>query len=571
MRYFCLACDYDGTLAEEGTVSATTLAALVRLKTSGRRLILVTGRELDDLLQVFPENSIFERIVAENGALLYSPASRDTKMIGEAPPPAFIDALRERHVEPLSIGRSIVATEESQDARVLEIIRHLGLELQVIYNKGSVMILPSGVNKATGLLAALSELGLSEHNAVAVGDAENDHALLNICECRVAVANAVTTLKERADMTTTAPSGKGVEQLIDKLLDNDLEDVETRRARSHVLLGNSPDGREVEIQSYGTSLIIAGPSASGKTTVVRSIVERLLDSEYQVCLIDPEGDYDDLETVITLGSSARAPDITEVFQLLQKPKTSVGVNLVGSPMPDRPLFFGKLLPKIQELRARTGRPHWIVIDEAHHLLPSSWDPVTDMLPDKMTGLILVTVEIGTVLPAVLKSMTGLIAVGPSPAETIRQFSHAIGVPRPAYGPRPSRTGEVTIWLVREEPPRLLSVQVPADSRDTRRHKRKYAEGRLEPGRSFFFKGPDGKLNLQAYNLMMFVQMAEGVDVETWLHHLHQGEYSKWIREAIKDEDLASEVTQIEQNPETEGTETRKKIIEAIQKRYTASE
>jgi HAD superfamily hydrolase (TIGR01484 family) len=82
MRYFCLACDYDGTLAEEGTVSATTLAALVRLKTSGRRLILVTGRELDDLLQVFPENSIFERIVAENGALLYSPASRDTKMIG---------------------------------------------------------------------------------------------------------------------------------------------------------------------------------------------------------------------------------------------------------------------------------------------------------------------------------------------------------------------------------------------------------------------------------------------------------------------------------------------------------
>ena len=307
MRYFCLACDYDGTLADEGTVSGSTLAALTRLKASGRRLILVTGRELDDLLQAFPENSLFERIVAENGALLYCPSSRDTKMLGEAPPLAFIDALREHHVEPLSIGRSIVATQESQDARVLEIIHHLGLELQVIYNKGSVMILPSGVNKATGLLAALSELGLSEHNAVAVGDAENDHALLNICECRVAVENAVTTLKERADMTTTEPSGKGVEQLIDKLLANDLEDIETRRTRSHVLLGNSPDGLEVAIKSYGTSLIIAGPPASGKTTVVRSIVERLVEGEYQVCLIDPEGDYDDLEAVITLGSSARTP------------------------------------------------------------------------------------------------------------------------------------------------------------------------------------------------------------------------------------------------------------------------
>src|ERR1700680_10086 len=332
MRYFSLACDFDGTLAQEGVVSGKTLAALGRLKASGRRLILVTGRELDDLLRVFPENTMFERIVAENGALLYCPSNRVEKPLGEPPPQAFIDALRERHVEPLSIGRSIVATQEPHDATVLEIIRQLGLELQVIYNKGSVMILPSGVNKATGLLAALSDLGLSEHNAVAVGDAENDHALLNVCECQVAVADAVPTLKERADVTTTEPNGKGVQQLIERLLDNDLEDVETRRARSHVLLGKSPDGREVAIKSYGPSLLIAGPSESGKSTVVRSVLERLQEGEYQVCVIDPEGDYDDLESVITLGTSARAPDIEEVLQLLQKPKNSVGVNLVGLPL-----------------------------------------------------------------------------------------------------------------------------------------------------------------------------------------------------------------------------------------------
>ena len=48
----------------------------------------------------------------------------------------------------------------------------------MIFNKGAVMILPSGVNKATGLAAALEELGLSPHNVVGVGDAENDHAFL---------------------------------------------------------------------------------------------------------------------------------------------------------------------------------------------------------------------------------------------------------------------------------------------------------------------------------------------------------------------------------------------------------
>jgi len=570
MRYFSLACDFDGTLAQAGVVSRNTLAALGRLKASGRRLILVTGRELDDLLRVFPENTLFERIVAENGALLYCPSNRAEKTLGEPPPQALIDALRERHVEPLSIGRSIVATQEPHDAIVLEIIRQLGLELQVIYNKGSVMILPSGVNKATGLLAALSDLGLSEHNAVAVGDAENDHALLNVCECQVAVADAVPTLKERADITTTEPNGKGVQQLIERLLDNDLEDVETRRARSHVLLGKSPDGREVAVKSYGTSLLIAGPSGSGKSTVVRSILERLQEGEYQVCVIDPEGDYDDLESVITLGTSARAPDIEEVLQLLQKPKSSVGVNLVGLPLSDRPVFFGVLLPKLQELRARTGRPHWIVLDEAHHLLPSSGNPATGTLSDKMSGLILVTVDIGALPPAVLHSMAVIVAVGPSPEQTIREFSNAIGVPSPPYGPHPSKTGEVSIWFVREASS-LVSVHVQPASRDVRRHKRKYAEGRLEPDRSFFFRGPEGKLNLRAYNLTMFIQMAEGVDVQTWLHHLRQGEYSKWMREAIKDEDLAAEVMEIEKNQETEGLETRRQIIEAINKRYTGSE
>ena len=221
MRYFALACDYDGTLADEGIVSPTTLAAVQRLKDSGRKPILVTGRQLADLIQVFPDHAIFDRIVADNGAVLYSPASCATKILGEPPPPAFLEALSRRGV-PFTVGHVIVATIEPYDAAVLQVIKDQGLELHVIYNKGSVMILPSGLNKSTGLLAALSELGVPPHRTVGVGDGENDHSLLHACGLGVAVANAVPSLKEEADWVTRQESGKGVEELIGRLLRNDL-------------------------------------------------------------------------------------------------------------------------------------------------------------------------------------------------------------------------------------------------------------------------------------------------------------------------------------------------------------
>src|SRR5688572_9082833 len=190
MRYHVFATDYDGTLAHHGIVSQSTLDSLRRLRDSGRRIVLVTGRELEDLRQVFPEEQVFDWIVAENGALIYSPATKEIRPLGPAPPPEFIEELKRRHVAPISVGHVIVATWEPHEETALEVIRDLGLEMQVIFNKGAVMILPSGVNKATGLRAVLEELGYSAHNTVGIGDAENDHAFLNLCECSVAVANA---------------------------------------------------------------------------------------------------------------------------------------------------------------------------------------------------------------------------------------------------------------------------------------------------------------------------------------------------------------------------------------------
>lgn len=229
MRYLALATDYDGTLATDGRVDEETLAALGRLRDSGRKLILVTGRHLDDLLKVFPDIDLFDSVVVENGALLYRPATREEKPLGEPPPPEFVKALQERGVDNLAVGRVIVATWHPHEDTVLDVIRQLGLEYQVIFNKGAVMVLPSGINKASGLGAALSEMGLSPHNVVAVGDAENDHAFLSFCECGVAVANALPMLKERADFVTKGDRGAGVVELIDMLIASDLQELDLQR------------------------------------------------------------------------------------------------------------------------------------------------------------------------------------------------------------------------------------------------------------------------------------------------------------------------------------------------------
>jgi hydroxymethylpyrimidine pyrophosphatase-like HAD family hydrolase len=222
MRYLVLACDYDGTLAQDGRLDDETVAALERLRLSGRKLILVTGRELDDLVSVCPQTHLFDWIVAENGALLYQPLGRQQWRLGERPPARFIQALRDRGVAPLSTGQVIVATWRPHEITVLELIAEMGLELQVIFNKGAVMVLPSGINKATGLAAALKELDVSPHDVVGIGDAENDHAFLDLCGCAVAVANALPALKERADLVTRADRGAGVAELIDELIASDL-------------------------------------------------------------------------------------------------------------------------------------------------------------------------------------------------------------------------------------------------------------------------------------------------------------------------------------------------------------
>jgi len=221
VRFLALATDYDGTLASDGAVDLKTVAALRRLAATGRKLILVTGRQLNDLLRVFPEASIFDAVVAENGAVLYRPESRDTRVLAPPPPADFVAALQRRGVDPLWQGQVVVATVQPNDRAVMEVIRELRLDLQVILNKGSVMVLPGSVDKATGLRAALDELALAPRSVVAIGDAENDQAFLAMSGYGVAVANALDPLKASAAHVTRGEAGAGVREIIDWLIAED--------------------------------------------------------------------------------------------------------------------------------------------------------------------------------------------------------------------------------------------------------------------------------------------------------------------------------------------------------------
>lgn len=567
MRYHLLACDYDGTIATNGRVYPETVAGLRKAAESGRKLVLVTGRELHELLQVFPDIELFDWVVAENGALLYRPASREEFPLAPEPPQALVALLRERGVVPLSLGRGIVSTWEPHETTVLGAIRELGLELQVIFNKGAVMVLPASINKRSGLEAVLERLSLSAHNCVGVGDAENDHAFLSFCEYSVAVSNALPAVKESADTVTSADRGAGVVELIERLLADDLLSLDTRPDRRHVSLGAFDDGAEMSIAAFGPVGLVAGSSGSGKSTVAIALLERLAARDYQVCIIDPEGDHEGLESAVVLGSAEQPPDIEQLLKTLAQPRTHAVVNLLAIQLADRPQFFLNLWTRLQQMRAATGRPHWIAIDEAHHVLDSAFAPMQSALPAELSSTLLITVHPERLHSSLLSHVDFALGVGPEGEATLSALAQALGKPPPAVQALSEQPGQVLFWEPASSSARRVTLT--AGRTTQRRHRRKYAHGELGPDKSFYFRGVESKLNLRAQNLVVFNDIGAGVDDDTWLYHLANGDYSHWIRDAIKDEPLAERVSEVEREIDLSAQDSRRRIRTLIEEVYTA--
>jgi hydroxymethylpyrimidine pyrophosphatase-like HAD family hydrolase/energy-coupling factor transporter ATP-binding protein EcfA2 len=566
MRYHILATDYDGTLATDERVPAEVIEALKSLKASGRKIIMVTGRELADLQRVFPEYSMFDYIVAENGALIFDPATLEERLLGDPPPEAFVQKLKELKVSPISVGRVIVATWEPHQATVLEAIKETGLEYQVIFNKGAVMILPPGINKAKGLHEALKVIGLSKHNTVAIGDAENDNAMLQSAECAVAVNNALPQVKATADWITAKSRGEGVSELIDELLKDDLASLDKNLSRHFMELGKCRDGSVFQISPHGQHMLFAGTSGSGKSTLTAAFVERMIEKQYQFCLVDPEGDYLDMAGVVTIGDSSQPPIIGNVIQLLSQASQSVVVCILAVQLAERPTFFNQLLSEIVKLQHGTGHPHFMIIDEAHHLIPKEVPESFYNFQDGFTNFLAITTKPDLVNHDFLKRINTTITMGDLPGQTMAEFAALTNTEIKVKKDIFIEKGEVLVWQKILNDTVVVTCSIPGHL--LQRHKRKYATGDMGYN-SFYFRGPESKLNLKANNLHAFIQMGSGVDDETWLYHLKRNDYINWFRKSVKDEPLAEGAEKIISKDLNAG-KSRHEIFKLIQERYTST-
>ena len=454
MRFTAVALDFDGTIAHDSACPPHVVDGLRRLKATGRKLLLVTGRELEELISVFPDIAVFDRVVAENGALLYIPATRERRELGDPPPKALIELLTARGV-PISVGRSIVATVEPHETVVLQTIRELGLEHPVIFNKGAVMILPPGINKASGLKVALAELGLSARNLVAAGDAENDHALLDAAEYSVAVANAIPSLKAAADRVTKEPRGDGILEVIADLIESDLGNTPPARERRVLTVGKDAKGADAAIPVYGASVLVAGAPKSGKSALTKELLLKLCKMGYQFCVLDSRGEYLDFEPAVIFGTHDHAPDPIEVLSALEKPDTQAVVCLEAVPVRKRSAFFDAFSLALHALREKSGRPHWLVVDEAQELVPKSRAAKEEFIAG---NAIYVTADPAAVANPLLAAVDVVAAVGSGARHVFEAYATTLPMTRPPEALHAPGEGETLIWRRRGgDAPRLVTI------------------------------------------------------------------------------------------------------------------
>ncbi|WP_193069209.1 HAD-IIB family hydrolase [Pseudomonas sp. K5] len=557
MHFLALAVDYDGTIAENGNVPEHVCTALASLKASGRKLLLITGRELQALKHHFTQLDLFDLVVVENGALLYDPRTDTEELIADSASTALVERLRDKGVSPLSVGRSVIATWHPFEDAVISSIRELGLELQMTFNKDAIMVLPTGVNKASGLSAALLRLGICELNVVGVGDAENDHAFLAICGCAAAVNNAIDSIKARADICLSQDHGRGVCELIDMLLQKDAALVPVERIG--VQLGRTADARKVWLPPESVLLVI-GNSGSGKSSYVTWLTERMVEAHQGFCIIDPEGDYLSLDGAVTVGGLTTPPTTEESLHHLLQARLNVVVSTLALDPAARVQLFGELLPFIQQLRSSTGRPYWMVVDEAHYMLPhcAAWPPgfLANM------GAIIVALDFDQVCPSLLDAVDVLVTLGSTARELVQRYAQHTQRRCPEFPARSSAPDYFCLWDVRHGGDVVLMAQQQPEQKH-HRHSGKYAVGDVGAWHAFYFPSRDQR----ASNLAEFLSSLARLDDPAFRQHREAGDFSNWFREVIRDDVLANETRLLENDASVPLRDAQEQIAHLVQSRY----
>jgi hydroxymethylpyrimidine pyrophosphatase-like HAD family hydrolase len=373
IRYVVLAAGFDGTLARDGRCDERCIDVLRELSATGRKLILVTGRELRRLLEIFPEARLFDYIVAENGAVLHRTATRQSEILGQAPPEILLQELRRRQIMPLAVGSSIISTAGKYFEATRDALRKLKLHMdyELVTNDDTLLILPPGIDKASGMNEALRELGVSRHNLVAIGNAENDLPLLASAEHAVVVNNAAESIKQAADRVTEGEYCEGFLELARDLIATDLATAVPRR---RVVLGKGEDQREILLSPCKDSVLVSGPDEAARAAICNRLLEQLMQQDYQCCVIGADRNVPvasaraSFARMSSWGDAHDAPRLTDVLTSLELPTQSIEINLAALPPETRPVFVDALLLQLQALHDRAGRPHCILIHHAHHFL-----------------------------------------------------------------------------------------------------------------------------------------------------------------------------------------------------------
>ena len=567
MYVVALATDYDGTLAEDGVVAKATLDALRLFKQSGRKLILVTGRELPDLRRVFADFELFDLAVVENGAVLVDPATGEEIPLGDESPPPF------RRRAPASQCHAAIGWPQYRrdlGAERKDCPRHhprpragVADRLQQGRRHGAPGRHQQG-ERAGGGAGAVAAVAAQCCRDRGCGERSRLSARLRL---RGRGRKRLPMVKEDADLVASMPRGAGVAETIGRILDGDLAETASGIERQTIEFAHTSEGEPVRLHPQCGGTLIVGTSGGGKSTVATGLIEQIMERGFQFCIVDPEGDYDDLEGAVGLGDAKAPPRVPEVAELLGNPEQNVVINLLGIDVADRPSFLSELMPALSQLRVETARPHWLVIDEAHHLLPSAWHGAPLILPREFPANVLITIDPEHVAAEALQAVEYLVALGDEADHVVEAFCQMVGERAPPPFGRPLDRGQALFWSRRSRELRLVSTIQPRQERQ--RHSRKYAEGELGEDKSFYFQGPEGALNLRAQNLALFMQIAEGIDDRTWLHRLRAGDYSRWLKDKIKDSELADEVAAIESDQALSPSDSRLGVKKAIDRRYTS--
>ena len=574
MKFRVLALDYDGTIAHQGTLDPAVKAAILEARSRGIVVVVVTGRILSELRRVAGDLGFLDAVVAENGAVL-SFLSGHSRLIGEPPPAIFLEELRQRQVDFLA-GECVVEADANAAPEVLAAIRRLELPLSLLFNRDRLMVLPQGVSKGVGLRAALSTLRLSVHNAIGIGDAENDHDLLATCEMGVAVSWGSPALKERADEVLEGEGPCAVASYI-RRISQELRLPPERMGRYRLALGVEKNGQPLQVAVRGRNVLIAGEVQSGKSWVNGLACEQLILLGYSVCLIDPEGDYRTLESlpgVVVFAAEDSLPDLPDVARALQHPDMSVIIDLSQIGYEEKVQYLYALLPMLAALRRTTGLPHRIVLDEAHYFLHEP--NVKDLLDLNLGAYTLVTYRLSDLHPDVRKAVEAIVVKRITDPAEVQALVAMAGHPslenewRAILG-RLKINEAAILPRAKEAHGGLRRFDLLPRLTSHVRHKAKYLDIQLIREQAFVFTQDGRPIGAPVRALKDFIAPLKVLPLSVLAAHARRGDFSNWLASAFHDRLLASHIRRIEQRFQQGHTRNLPDLlIRAIERRYEFS-